>query len=206
MPRALTKDQVESFREELVRAATRLFSEHGEEGVTLRAIANELGCSPMTPYRYFANKEEIFREVRVAGFEEFGRRVGEAFASQPDDPVARYETMGRAYFQFAMDEPHAYRVMFQLDRTEAPPDEEYEALTRSTWAPLLATTQELVARGFLEGDPNVIGHLAWVSMHGAVTLHLSSHLNFDCSIDDLVEPVLRMLMPHSTARPAEEAG
>ena len=206
MPRALTKEEISSFREELVAAATRLFAEHGVEGVTLRAIANELGCSPMTPYRYFANKEEILREVRMAGFEEFGHRIGAAFARHPADPVARYEAMGRAYFQFAMDEPHAYRVMFQLDRSEAPPDEEYEALTRSTWAPLLATTTELVEAGHLEGDPNVIGHLAWVSMHGAVTLHLSSHLNFDCSIDDLVEPILAMLLPRSKARPAEEAG
>jgi len=204
MPRALTKDEVESFREDLVRVATRLFSEHGEEGVTLRAIANDLGCSPMTPYRYFANKEEIFREVRVAGFEEFGRRVGAAFASHPKDPIARYEAMGRAYFQFARDEPHAYRVMFQLDRGEGPPDEEFKALTESTWAPLITTTRELVDAGHLEGDPNVIAHLAWVSMHGAVTLHLSSHLNFDCSIDDLIDPVLRMLLPHSPARPAEE--
>lgn len=205
MPRALTKDEIRSFREELVRAATRLFSEHGVEGVTLRAIANELGCSPMTPYRYFANKEEIFRAVRMAGFEEFGSRIEVAAQQHPRDPRERYHALGHAYLGFAQDEPHAYRVMFQLDRPDEPPDEEYEALTRSTWAPLLQTTHALVARGDLAGDPNVLAHLAWVSLHGAVTLHLSGHLNFDCSIEELAEPILAMLLPRSTARPAEEA-
>jgi AcrR family transcriptional regulator len=204
MPRALTKEEISSFREELVAAATRLFAEHGVEGVTLRAIANELGCSPMTPYRYFANKEEILRAVRTAGFEEFGQRVYAAAEAHPDDPRARYRALGHAYLQFAHDEPHAYRVMFQLDRQGQPEDEEFDALTKSTWTPLLQTTNALVERGDLAGDPNVIAHLAWVSLHGAVTLHLSSHLRFDCSIDDLAEPILQMLLPGSPARPAEE--
>ena len=81
MPRAaLTEGEIESFRERICQAAARLFAENGYEAVTLRAIAAELGCSPMTPYRYFANKEEIFRAVRLAGFEDFGRRIHEAAA------------------------------------------------------------------------------------------------------------------------------
>lgn len=205
MPRALTHDEIESFRDGLCRAATRLFAEHGVEGVTLRAIASELGCSPMTPYRYFANKEEIFRAVRMAGFDEFGRRIHEAAARHPDDPRKRYRALGRAYLQFAQDEPHAYRVMFQLDRDLDPEDDEFSAVAKNTWEPLLETASALIARGDLVGDPNVIAHMAWVSLHGAVTLHLSGHLRFECSIDDLAEPILDVLLPPVPARPAEEA-
>jgi AcrR family transcriptional regulator len=204
VPRALTHDEIESFRDDLCRAATRLFAEHGVEGVTLRAIAGELGCSAMTPYRYFANKEEIFRTVRLAGFEDFGGRIHQAAALHPDDPRERFRALGRAYLQFALDEPHAYRVMFQLDREGDPEDEEFQAVTRNTWGPLLDTARVLIARGDLVGDPNVIGHLAWVTLHGAVTLHLSGHLRFDCSIDDLAEPILDLLLPPIPARPAEE--
>ena len=46
------------------RVATRRFAEEGFAGVTLRGLASDLGCSPMTPYRYFENKEEIFHSVR----------------------------------------------------------------------------------------------------------------------------------------------
>ena len=204
MPRALTHDEIASFRDGLCRVATRLFAEHGVEGVTLRAIAGELGCSPMTPYRYFANKGEIFRAVRLAGFEEFGRRIRETAARHPDDPRERYRALGRTYLQFALDEPHAYRVMFQLDRDPDPADQEFEALARSTWAPLLETTRELISRGDLVGDPNVIAHLSWVTLHGAVTLHLSQHLRFECGLDDLAEPILDMILPPTPARPAEE--
>jgi AcrR family transcriptional regulator len=69
MPRAaLRDDEIEAFREGLCRAATRLFAERGHAGVTLRALAAELGCSPMTPYRYFRDKDEIFAAVRAHAY------------------------------------------------------------------------------------------------------------------------------------------
>ena len=68
---ALTQDEITSFRGEICEAATRLFAEHGYGGVTLRAISAEVGCSPMTPYRYFADKNAIFTAVRAAAFERF---------------------------------------------------------------------------------------------------------------------------------------
>ena len=62
MPRAALSDhEVERFRDELCRVATLRFAEHGYGGVTLRALAAELGCSPMTPYRYFENKGHALR-------------------------------------------------------------------------------------------------------------------------------------------------
>ncbi len=54
VPRAaLQPQEVEDFRERLCRVATRRFAEHGHAGVSLRQLAVELGCSPMTPYRDF---------------------------------------------------------------------------------------------------------------------------------------------------------
>ena len=78
MPRAsLTQDQLNDFRDSLCAAATRLFAAHGYEGVTMRALAKEIDCSPMTPYRYFANKAEIFDTVRSAA----GTRFADAIHS-----------------------------------------------------------------------------------------------------------------------------
>lgn len=97
MPRsALSESEIETFRARLCDAAARLFAEHGFEGVTLRALARELNCSPMTPYRYFRDKAEIFSSVRATAFRRFADAQQTAFESS-SDPEVRLGALADAY-------------------------------------------------------------------------------------------------------------
>ena len=73
MPKVLSIAEVNEFRERLCRAAERLFAERGPEAVTMRQLAEELGVSPMTPYRYFRDKDDILAAVRTKGFNQFAQ-------------------------------------------------------------------------------------------------------------------------------------
>ena len=66
MPRVLSQADVADFRDRLCEAAERLFAEHGPEAVTMRQLAAELGVSPMTPYRYFRDKDDILEIGRAS--------------------------------------------------------------------------------------------------------------------------------------------
>ena len=195
-PRALSEDQVHEFRDELCRVAERLFSEQGFEGVTLRALANELGCSPMTPYRYFENKAAIFDAVREAAFQRFGDRI-EATARRHRDPLTRLRAMTYAYIGFAFEDPRAYRIMFELEK----PTEPTKPLLHG-WDVLVGTLGECVAQGQLEGEPVTLAHLAWLAMHGLVTLELSGKLILGHSHEELVEPMLQSFLRGAGAPPA----
>ena len=51
-------------KEQIIKAATRVFSERGYHKATIKAIAKEAGLrSPALIYWYFKNKSELFREV-----------------------------------------------------------------------------------------------------------------------------------------------
>src|ERR1700710_1855650 len=113
MPRALSPSEVEGFRDRLCEAATRLFAEKGADGFTLRQLASELGVSPMTPYRYFKDKDDILAAVRASGFERFAEALETALASS-EDPLEASRHVGAAYIRFAFDHPAAYRLMFDL--------------------------------------------------------------------------------------------
>lgn len=194
MPRPLSQDQIESFRGELCAVATRRFAEAGYEGVTLRGLAAELGVSPMTPYRYFENKEDIFEAVRDAAFERFGDHTLATEASSRQLPaLEQLATMGRAYVAFALAEPHAYRIMFEIDHL-VPDDPKIRGRRDRCWQPLIQVTTRCVDEGVLAGDPLTIGHCCWVTLHGLVTLHLSGKLEIERSLDDLLEPVLQMII------------
>lgn len=185
MPRAaLSEVEVEQFRDSLCEAATRLFAQKGYEGVTMRALAAELGCSPMTPYRYFENKDEIFEAVRRAGFDRFADAL-RAARDSTDDHLGKMRALCRGYIQFGLDEPHAYRIMFELDPPEGthPPDED-EA---DSWFVMRDCVSDAVADGALRGDPDTLAHLYWSSVHGLVALHLAGKLVLGRSLEELTE-------------------
>jgi len=75
MPRVLSESDVADFRERLCEVAEKLFAEKGPDAVTMRQLAAELGVSPMTPYRYFADKEDILAAVRTNGFNRFAEAL-----------------------------------------------------------------------------------------------------------------------------------
>src|SRR5690349_24858102 len=115
MPRVLTDTDVADFRERLCAAAERLFAEKGPDAVTMRQLAAELGVSPMTPYRYFQDKEDILAAVRANAFNRFAEAL-EAARATPGDAGARSAAVGEAYVTFALENPHSYKLMFDLNQ------------------------------------------------------------------------------------------
>jgi len=206
MPRTLSADQIHAFRSELCDAATRRFAEAGYDGVTLRGLAAELGVSPMTPYRYFHNKEDIFAAVRNAAFERFGEHVGRTRDTSAGlAPLEQLRAMGRGYVEFALAEPHAYRIMFEIDHLEGDDDAFRDEHKDRCWAPLLEVTGRCVREGALRGDPLLIGHLCWVTLHGLVTLHLSGKLQMGFGLEQLVEPTIETVLRGAAPTPPDGA-
>lgn len=202
MPRAaLTPDAIRDFRERLCAAATRRFAERGFEGVTLRALAGELGVSPMTPYRYFRDKEEIFAAVRAAAFERFAERQDAAASAR--GPLARLRALGRAYVAFAEAEPHAYRIMFEMALELGRDHPELRAAQERAWLPLRRATERAVRAGKLRGPAEARARLLWAGLHGVVSLHLLGALASERGLAALAEPMVETLIEgdRSAVRP-----
>ena len=195
---ALTQGEIESFREQICDAATRLFAEHGYAGVTLRAIASEVGCSPMTPYRYFTDKQAIFTAVRTAAYARFGDALRSASSqAAAEDLLAE---LGNAYVGFAVAEPHAYRIMFQLDQAPEKDAPELKTSENAAWSQLRRAVARSIDAGIVEGDPDLLAHCYWAALHGLVSLHLAGKLQLGLDLDQLVTPVLRAVLDGTRAR------
>ncbi|KRA29839.1 hypothetical protein ASD81_19185 [Nocardioides sp. Root614] len=50
-------------RDEVIRVATRLFKEKGIRGVSLQAIADEVGLTKGALYHYFSGRDDLLRQV-----------------------------------------------------------------------------------------------------------------------------------------------
>ncbi len=193
MPRAsLTDEQVNAFRARAVGAAMALFARLGYQGVTLRALAAELGVSPMTPYRYFENKEELFAMVRTEAFRRFADAQRDA-SKGVEDPAQALHALGMAYVRFALDEPDAYHIMFELRQAPAGTYPELEREQARAFSYLLAAVEGVIDAGRMEGEPLHQAHFLWAQVHGLVSLHLAGKLAMGCSLEDLLPEVFDKL-------------
>ena len=192
MPRTLTGEEVEDFRAEFVRIATRQFAEHGINGVTLRSLAEDAGCSRMTPYRYFRDKGEILAAVRASAFSRLSDCT-EAAAGRAKGPIERLDATGRAYIRFALREPDAYRLIFESSQ----PDElDYPELAKQIerhQSHMTEACEEAIAAGLIKGDPRDLSHLFWAGMHGLIALELSGKLTLGRSFNSLSKQMVATL-------------
>ena len=175
MPRYLTDQDIADFRAELCKVATERFARFGYEGVTMRQLAEALGCSPKTPYRYFKDKADILATVRAQAFGKFADTLEKATAGVTDT-AERGRLTGEAYLAFALKNPHAYRIMFEID---APVDEKHPELGPQAERAARYITrgaEEMAASGVIDVDPKLFGWSMWAAIHGIVMLHQSGML------------------------------
>jgi AcrR family transcriptional regulator len=140
----------------------------------MRQLAVELGCSPMTPYRYFKDKDEILAAVRAAAFTRLAETLEGALSHGPDRSLnALACAVARAHVAFVEAEPHTYRLMFDLAQD---PEENHPALQAASVRAREVITAKLATTAVTALDGAAVGRLGesqWAAVHGALTLHLA---------------------------------
>ena len=172
MPRALTDKEVAELKARICHAAEKLFAKQGVAGVTMRELASALGLSPMAPYRYFEDRGAILAAVRASAFSRFASRLEKAF-DVGTTPLRRTTAMGEAYLSFALKEPDAYRLIFDLTQ---PDENRYLELVRQSQRArdiLARQTQDLIEAALAPNQPMLVGYALWSASHGVCVLHLA---------------------------------
>lgn len=185
MPKILSAANIEAFRDRLCNIAEGLFAAHGPDGVTMRELADALGVSQMTPYRYFKDKDAILAAVRTRAFNRFAAAMENArrTVEEPRRRPARKSAAGadqepeNAYLDFALANPAAYRLMFDVSQ---PTFSKYPDLLAAMERARLTMgdgLRRLAAEGRFSGDVELTAHVFWSALHGAVMLELTGLLN-----------------------------
>jgi AcrR family transcriptional regulator len=150
------------LRRALLEAATELASGGGVAGVVLREAARKVGVSPSAAYRHFPSREGLLAAV---GGEARGRLVTRMLAAPTGDARAHFQATGRAYIEFALDEPGLFEVAFR----PCPP-ELYLPEDPSPYHVLSAALDALERDGDLAVPRVGAEEPAWAAVHGAAVL------------------------------------
>lgn len=160
---------------EIVTVARKHLATEGATGLSLRAIARELGMVSSAIYRYFASRDELLTALIIEGYDAIGDAVEAADAAVPnDDYVGRWLAVCRAVRGWGLANPHEYALLY------GSPVPGYEA-PQDTVAPALRDT---VVYGRILTDAYEDGALAPPDLG----------LDVPAELDDDMQPV-RELMP-----------
>jgi AcrR family transcriptional regulator len=160
-----------NLREALVAATLNLIEERGPLGFTLAEAARVAGVSTAAPYRHFRGRDELIEEVARQGFVMFADRLERAWNDGRPSALSAFMAMGRAYLDFARDNPGYYIAMFESGVAIAGNAELAHAADRAM--SVLVRGAERLA-GHLPADrrppATMVANHVWAFSHGVVEL------------------------------------
>jgi AcrR family transcriptional regulator len=107
----------ERVRAELTREITEIaraqLATAGAAGLSLRAIAREMGMVSSAIYRYFPSRDELLTALIIDGYNAIGEAVERADAAcARDDYVGRWLAVCRAVRGWALAHSHEYALLY----------------------------------------------------------------------------------------------
>ena len=157
------------LRGEILAAAMDLLTETGDENaVSVRAVAQRVGVSVPSIYLHFADKRALIDAVCGEVFEALHQRLREAGEGAPD-PFSGLRAQGNAYVHFALENPEHYRVVMM--QAHDPAAESVESvIAEGAFGYLVASVQQCIEIGVLEGEPLELALGLWAAAHGVAAL------------------------------------
>ena len=122
------------LRTAVLDAARQLLVREGYRDLSMRDVANAVGCSVSSIYLYFAGKDALVHTLMDEGFERWYRRMRE-IADDPKGgtPREKLEAICRAYVEFGLANREFYEIMymFHSDRMARYPKELFRRARRN---------------------------------------------------------------------------
>ena len=202
MPRSRIIAAYEKTQEEIKTVARRQMAAHGTAGLSLRAIARELGLASSAVYRYVASRDELLTGLLIECYNELADAAEAAERVVPrGDLAGRWRAICHALRAWARAHPHDYALLYGSPVPGyAAPQATVDPATRvaalmmallpaaaasgASPAPTLALSQPLSAalepvRQFLPVEiPDelwVRGLMAWSAIFGTISFELFGH-------------------------------
>jgi AcrR family transcriptional regulator len=164
------------LRQALLDAAVATLDEVGADGLSLREVARRAGVSHAAPAHHFTDKAGLLTAIATEGFRTLVTYLANAQPGGAEPPVDQLAALGRAYAQFAEENPGRFEVMFRPgllrvgDRAfQRAGDAAFQALRQH-----IATCQ---SRGWRERMPtDALAAAAWALAHGIAVLRVQGSL------------------------------
>jgi len=165
-------------KERILRESRELLREKGISGFSMRGVAERVGVTATALYRHFEDKDALLATLLEHGFTTFESYLMRALAGKT--PLERLRGAGYAYFDFALDHPRDYALMFMTPCQELglrSVSQSAKSRMDATFVFLVDRVKECIAAGVCEAhDPMAAALNIWAEVHGLACLRLNGQL------------------------------
>lgn len=154
------------LRKTILDAAREAFAEGGFESISMRKLAERIGCSHGNIYLHFQDKEALFDALVEESFEQLAAAL-RGLGSGKGDLVRMVRKAARAYVDFGVRNPHAYEFAFLLRRPGPP----RKARPHASYGMLRSLVQRCIdEKRFRRMNVDTASQALWAAVHGVTAL------------------------------------
>jgi len=163
----LKEQEREARKELIVRVAQALLSEKNFKGVTIRDIAERVGVSPATLYRYYESLDEIFLAVFYRGTREIIDLIRQEHAEKEPITIRRLAEVYVGYLNNNL----SYFQMMSLFAPRGMLSDENERMINPVMKELLELIEGVIADAGYKGDRSLMSHAFFSALNGIMTTY-----------------------------------
>ena len=189
---------------ELIVAAVRLLDRHGINQFTMRALAEEIGLSPMAAYKHFENQRDLQLEMWRFCIGELGAFLQEEMAKTAESagPMQRFLDLSQHFMAYSLLHPYRFELLFNHPFIrEVWQQQDIDAIREAVWGLAMELVRQGQAAQAIRGDlpPQDIVGQSFALVHGACYLMASerlqrqTHHGTDVLIQQTLESLERIL-------------
>ncbi|MBW1841536.1 MAG: TetR/AcrR family transcriptional regulator [Deltaproteobacteria bacterium] len=162
-------------RQQIMIAATRVFSERDFNKATMEDIAKEAELSPGTLYLYFKNKDELFASLSLRILHYMNIRLQHVHKEKERAPEKKIEALKEALYDVYEFDPMVLINMFHLQSSETLKNlsphllSDIKDLSRSSFASMAEIFRDGIDKGvFIDRHPVALADIVWALFSGVV--------------------------------------
>ena len=167
-----------NLRYRILNQARQTLVSEGYRALSMRRLADSVGCTATSIYLYFQNKDALFHALIDEGIELLHQKLVQAGQSA-GEAKDRLQDLAEAFLDFGLKNPEYYEVMFLLhpEHMERYPAEKYRKARENLEFFAQALAEDAGRPQSPTKKDRLQANVVWASLHGAVSLLLAGRVD-----------------------------
>jgi AcrR family transcriptional regulator len=181
-----------SLRDALLSAAEETLREQGQDELSLRELARQIGVSHAAPRRHFRDRQALLDALAITGFERLGAQLDAAVDAADSDFTARLRAAVVTFVRFATRDAALLELMFSTKHRDGA--EEVREAAGAAFSPLPGLIEQGRAEGLLAADTSSqAGIVLLATVQGIATL-INGGMVEVARLDELVDAAVEQFL------------